>query len=201
MSAPRPYKKKKRARSEEETRQRIIEAAVATHEAKGAASSISEIARLAGVGRVTLYRHFPDEIALLSACTSHYLALHPLPDLETWQATADPHERLVRGLSDTFAFHRETVQMMTQSEHAVALSPVLAELLEPMIAYWNAAADILAQGWSGNETGPRFVRETIGLALALPTWRAMTTEQGLSDEECVELFTGIITSLAGSSPP
>jgi AcrR family transcriptional regulator len=199
MSSPRPYRKKKRARSEEETRQRIIEAAVATHEAKGAASSLTEIARLAGVGRVTLYRHFPDEVALISACTSHYLALHPLPDLETWQAIADPHERLVQGLRDTFAFHRETVQMMTQSEHAVALSPVLAELLEPMIAYWNAAADILAQGWSDGETVPRFVREMIGLALALPTWRLMTQEQGLSDAACVDLFVDAIGCLSRKS--
>lgn len=198
MSSPRPYRKKKRALTEEETRQRIIEAAVATHEVKGAASSISEIARLAGVGRVTLYRHFPDEVALISACTSHYLALHPLPDLERWAAIADPHERLHKGLSDTFAFHRETEQMMTQSEHAVALNPVLADLIKPMIDYWNAAADILAQGWSDGETAPRFVRETIGLALALPTWRGMTTEQGMTDDECVELFSGIIVSLAGT---
>ena len=196
MASPRPYTKRARAQQEAETRQRIIEAAVATHEIKGAASTISEIARLAGVGRVTLYRHFPDEVALISACTSHYLAEHPLPDIASWAAIADPHDRLRTGLADTYAFHRETVAMMTQSEHAVAINPVLAELTEPMVAYWTAAADILAQGWSADGAAPRFVRETIGLALALPTWRALTDPDGLSDDDCVEMFTKIISSLA-----
>ena len=48
------------------TRQRIVEAAVALHGSVGAsAATVTVIAERAGVGRVTLYRHFPDERALL----------------------------------------------------------------------------------------------------------------------------------------
>ncbi len=200
-SSARTYRKKKRAQSEEETRQRIIEAAVATHEEKGAASTISEIARLAGVGRVTLYRHFPDEVALISACTSHYLEQHPLPDLSSWGAIADPGERLRIGLAQTYAYHRATEKMMTQSEHAVAINPVLAQLIEPLVAYWNAAADILAKGWSYEGTVPPYVRETIALALSLPTWRKLTGEEQLTDDDCVLLFTRMVACLTGQSSP
>ncbi|MCC6943175.1 MAG: hypothetical protein IT335_01285 [Thermomicrobiales bacterium] len=46
---------------------------------------------------------------------------------------------------------------------------------------------------------PRFVREMIGLALALPTWRLMTQEQGLSDAACVDLFVDAIGCLSRKS--
>jgi len=69
----REYKLKRRAESQDETRQRIVEATIALHQTVGpAATTISDIAERAGVGRVTVYRHFPDEPTLspAAACTS-----------------------------------------------------------------------------------------------------------------------------------
>ena len=58
----RKYELKRRAESQAETRRRIVEAAVELHQTKGPGlTSISDVARLAGVQRNTLYRHFPDE--------------------------------------------------------------------------------------------------------------------------------------------
>ncbi|MCY7302061.1 MAG: TetR/AcrR family transcriptional regulator, partial [Thermoleophilia bacterium] len=37
-----------------------------------AATQISEIARRAGVQRVTVYNHFPDEASLFAACSAHW---------------------------------------------------------------------------------------------------------------------------------
>jgi AcrR family transcriptional regulator len=192
----RRYTKRKRAAQEEETRRRIVEAAVELHEREGGNATVSAIARHAGVGRVTLYRHFPDELSLLSACTSHYLGLHPPPDLKRWAAVADPVERLERGLTESYAYHRATEQMMTAAEHEVAANPVLAELLEPQNAYWATAKCILASGWYGHGGAPPFVEEIIGLALSLPTWRTLTAQEGLSDAECVALFSASIRHLA-----
>jgi AcrR family transcriptional regulator len=56
-------------------------AAVEMHQDVGPANAtISAIAERAGVQRLTVYRHFPDERALLSACSAHYAAGHPRPD-------------------------------------------------------------------------------------------------------------------------
>ena len=62
---PRKYELKERARRQAETRQRIVEAAVDLHGTLGPArTTISAIAERAGVQRLTVYRHFPDELSL-----------------------------------------------------------------------------------------------------------------------------------------
>jgi AcrR family transcriptional regulator len=43
--------------------------------------SVSAVAAHAGVRRSTVYRHFLDEVALFDACTTHWAAANPLPDL------------------------------------------------------------------------------------------------------------------------
>src|ERR1700747_1603108 len=66
----RPYRMTRRAELEEQTRRRITESTVALHEELGPArTSISAIAERAGVRRSTVYRHFPDEASLFSACS------------------------------------------------------------------------------------------------------------------------------------
>ena len=61
---------------------RITESAVALHGTVGPSrTSISAVAAHAGVRRSTVYRHFPDEAALFDACTAHWAAANPPPDL------------------------------------------------------------------------------------------------------------------------
>src|SRR5215208_5174558 len=79
----------------ERTRQRIVEATIELHETVGTArTTISAIAEKAGVQRLTVYRHFPDERALFTACRGHWSATNPPPDPATWTQSADPEERL-----------------------------------------------------------------------------------------------------------
>src|SRR5918994_5654651 len=93
--ATRRYQKKRRAEQEAETRQRIVEAMVALHREVGPArTTISAIAERAGVERLTVYRHFPDERSMFQACTSHYSTLVPEPDAAAWADIAEPAERL-----------------------------------------------------------------------------------------------------------
>src|SRR5512142_3140694 len=90
----RPYRMTRRAELEEQTRRRITESAVALHEELGPAhTSISAIAVRAGVRRSTVYRHFPDEDALFTACSSRWRAANPPPDPRVWSSIADPAER------------------------------------------------------------------------------------------------------------
>ena len=67
------------------------------------ATTISAIAEEAGVQRLTVYRHFPDETAVFQACTAHWLGLNPPPDPSGWAAIEDPLERLKAALT---AFYR-----------------------------------------------------------------------------------------------
>src|SRR3954451_10998873 len=91
----RPYRKKRRAELEAETRRRITESAVALHGTIGPSrTSMSAVAERAGVRRSTLYRHYPDEAALFEACSAHWVAANPWPDLEEWAALEDPDLRL-----------------------------------------------------------------------------------------------------------
>ncbi len=63
---------KDRARARDETRERIVRATMQLHDEKGvAATSFLDVAKRAGTGAATVYRHFPDIGALVSACGAH----------------------------------------------------------------------------------------------------------------------------------
>src|SRR3954454_10659808 len=91
----RRYELKAGAEAQQATRARIAAAAAALHEEVGIGrTTVADIARRAGVQRLTVYNHFPDLHALLPACTAHWLTEHPPPDLDHALALAEPEERL-----------------------------------------------------------------------------------------------------------
>src|SRR5437879_13741643 len=90
----RPYRMKRRAESQQQTRHRITESAVELHGTLGPSrTTMSAVAAHAGVRRSTLYRHFPDEAALFDACTAHWASSNPPPDLGAWLKLEDPDDR------------------------------------------------------------------------------------------------------------
>lgn len=185
----RKYELKQRAKSEEETRLRIVEAAVHLHESIGdAATTISAIAERAGVGRVTVYRHFPDERALLTACTGHYLGANPLPDPTPWSGIADPDRRLEVALTELYAYYRRTEGMLARGEQDAAANPILAELMAPLDEYRAGIRDLLAR----DRPDDPLVVATIGHALAFGTWRSLTRTQGLDDAQAVSVMRALV---------
>src|SRR5215212_3062074 len=104
---PRKYQKKRRLEQEAETRQRIVEAMVALHREVGPArTTISSIAERAGVERLTVYRHFPDDRSMFEACTSHYATQVPGPDPAAWAGMEEPAERLRAALLSFYDYYR-----------------------------------------------------------------------------------------------
>jgi len=181
----RSYRLRQRAERKDETRRKIVEAAIVLHETKGlSATSMSDVAKRAKVGKVTVYRHFPDEEALVGACSGAYFKRHPLPDLDLWRAVQDASERLSRGLRETYAYHRATEAMMTRVHAEAREHPVMAAYH----AHWRRAADILVAAWTPALRRKRFLRAAIALALGFDTWRTLVREQGLSDDEAVRLM-------------
>jgi len=182
---PREYVLKRRAELQERTRQRIIDAAIELHQTVGPrATTISEIAERAGVGRVTVYRHFPDEMALGLACSGKYFSEHSFPDLAAWGTIGEPAQRLRTGLRETYAYHRQT-QAMT--------SHVLADgrhhpLMAPYHDYWSRAGEVLLEPWQARGSRKQLLRAAIAVALSFDTWRTMAIEQQLRDDQAADLM-------------
>jgi AcrR family transcriptional regulator len=181
----RPYQLKRRAERQDQTRQRIIEATIELHQTIGPAqTTISEIAERAQVGRVTVYRHFPDESTLSRACSGQYFERHPFPNPDRWRAIADPEERLGTGLRETYVYHRTTEPMISHALADARDHPVMA----PYHAHWQHAADILAAPWRTRGHRRTLLRAGIALALSLDTWRTLIREQQLTDDQAIKLM-------------
>jgi AcrR family transcriptional regulator len=174
----RKYTLKQRAAQQRETREKIVDAAMALHEELGpAATTISALAERAGVQRLTVYRHFASDEELFGACTSKWFALNPPPDLTAVEAD-DAMARAHAFLLALYRYYRRTKKMWTGAYRDVEVVPALAG---PMAAFDDslvAAAKELA-----DELAPRptqRLRATLGHAAAFSTWRSLA-KQGLGD--------------------
>jgi len=185
----RPYKKKRRAELEEHTRLRITESAVELHGTVGPArTSVSAVAEHAGVRRSTVYRHFPDEAALFLACSSHWRAAHPVPDLARWAAIADPDERLASALQELYGSYRNTQRMMENLVRDQALVPSVKRQFSSYYDYLAAARDVLMAGRKARGRARERVSAAIGHSLAFTTWSSLAREQGLDDSQAADLM-------------
>jgi AcrR family transcriptional regulator len=184
MKKRRKYELKARAESQAETRLRITLAAMELHEQIGVVrTSISAIAERAGVQRLTVYRHFPDEMSLFRACGGHYRTLHPPPEPAAWKAITSPRSRLRTGLIELYRHFRETESMWGHVLRDVELSPVVREAAEPRFRLLREATTILAEGWSSRQA-----RAAIGHAVQFHTWQSLARGQQLPDEEVADLM-------------
>jgi AcrR family transcriptional regulator len=173
----RKYEKKARAEAQQATRDRIAAAAAQLHEEVGIArTTVADIARRAGVQRLTVYNHFADLHELLPACTAHWLVAHPMPDLGPALALDDPAERLRAVLAALYGWYRETAPMQRRVHGERSTVPELdawlARSSDPMLA---ALAGALADGLDGPGA-----RALVAVALDFWTWQRLDAE-GLDD--------------------
>lgn len=192
---PRSYRMQRRAESQLQTRRRITESAVALHGTIGPArTSISAVAAHAGVRRSTVYRHFPDEAALFDACTAHWSASNPPPDLGSWSTIASPDERLGVALPELYAFFRRTELMLENLFRDEAAVPLVRERFGAFRAYFAAAQDALMTGRRLRGAGRRRARAAIGHAIAFSTWKSLVVEQGLDDCQAAALMCALVAA-------
>src|SRR2546427_2958691 len=146
----RPYRLGRRAERQAETHRRIVEAAVALHGTIGPlATTVSAIAEPAGVERLTVYRHFPDQSALFAACTHHYMTLHPPPDPATWRRLTDPGDRLAAALGAMYRHFSETASVTENILRDSARSP--RTVTGGMEGMASRIAGDLAHAWNASD--------------------------------------------------
>ena len=191
----RKYEKKRRAEAEAQTRQRITESAVELHGSLGPArTSMRAVAEPAGVRRSTLYRHFPDERALFGACSAHWAAENPPPDITRWAEIEDPEERLALALREMYSYYRRAGGMIDKLLRDEAAVPVVAEQFAPYHQFMAMAADLLMRGRGLRGNAAKRTRAAIGHALAFRTWQDLTEAQGLDDDQAAELMSALVAA-------
>jgi AcrR family transcriptional regulator len=191
----RKYELKARAESQRETRERIAEAAASLHEEKGVAkTTVAEIARRAGVSRLTVYNHFPELGDLLPACAAHYAALHPLPDLDDALADEDPRRRVRTAVARLYGWYRETEPMYGKLFSDRASVPELDRFMEQEVdGAQERLAGELAAGFGGRGRRSERRRALIRLALDFWTWHRLKRE-GLEDEAAADVMAAAVTA-------
>jgi AcrR family transcriptional regulator len=191
----RPYRMQRRAESQEQTRRRITESAVALHGTVGPSrTSISAVAAHAGVRRSTVYRHFPDEAALFDACTAHWMAGNPPPDLGAWSALKDPDERLRLALEELYTFYARTESMLDNLYRDEKTMPVVEERFAAFRGYVEVALDTLIAGRRVRGAARRRTRAALGHAIAFSTWKSLVREQGLDNTDAATLVRALVSA-------
>jgi AcrR family transcriptional regulator len=188
MTSPRPYSKTRRAELEQQTRERITEAAVELHGSLGPArTTVSAIAQRAGVQRATVYRHFPDEDSLFAACSAHWRAQNEPPDLAAWAAIRDPAARLAVALAELYAWYGCTERMLELLIRDLPVVPAVQSQFR-LPGYLDAAADVLLAGRPERGAARRRARAALGHAVAFETWLSLVRQQGLTSAEAIRLM-------------
>jgi len=193
----RKYELKERAKTQEATRRRIVEAAVDLHGTIGPArTSVSAIAERAGVQRHTFYRHFPDERSLGLACSGLYSERNPVPDPAGWRAIADPEERLRGALVELYGYYERNEPMLANVTRDGETDPLIRELSE--LRFGPGLAAIRE---SLVEVLPRRHRKAtaaLDVALEFHTWRRLVRASGLTGREAAGLMAHVTLCAAAS---
>ena len=182
----RAYRLKRRAERQDETRQRIVDATIELHQTVGRRARPSARSReRARVGQGDRLPPLPGRahaVAGLQRALPRATTRSPIPT--AWSAIADPVERLRAALRETYAYHRANEAMFARALADVRDHPVM----EPYHGHWRRAADVLVHAWQVRGRQRTMLRAGIALALSFDTWRTLALDQGLTDEQAVDLM-------------
>jgi AcrR family transcriptional regulator len=171
----RTYVLKARGKRLAETHQRIAQATMELHQEVGPRhTTISAIADRAGVERLTVYRHFPDEDALYAACSARFTELNPPPDPAGWSLQPVPRDRSSQALSSIYGYFAGTAPMLERLHRDAEEIAPLSRVMKPFLEYLGGVAGDLAAHW---RPGDPCIAAACRHALSFPTWRSLDQER------------------------
>jgi len=191
----RKYDMTARAEQREATRDRIVAATVALHREKGPArTTIADIARRAGVQRLTVYNAFPTANDLFGACQQRFMGDNPLPDLAP-AAGVDPWKGLESALRKIYEWYASNAEMERHVHRDRHLLPALDERMsktaDPAVAgIADAHAAAVARGKAS-----RHGRAVLHLAFDFRTWDLLA-RTGLTNAEIARVMTRAVRANA-----
>jgi AcrR family transcriptional regulator len=193
----RKYKQKARAEQAQETRQLIVEAAAMLHEELGPAqTTIKAIAEQAGVQRLTVYRHFPDESSLFKACSTHWFGLHPPPAVSGSEDAGDPINQTSKTLRDFYHYYRKTERMWQSLYRDIDEVEALRGPMSKFESYIDAVRDELLSAWKVKAKDKKQLSLTLRHCLRYSTWYSLKNDK-LSDKQMVDLVTNWLATVKG----
>jgi AcrR family transcriptional regulator len=199
MTANRTYELKRRAERQEETRRRIVAAAVELHTTLGPArTTVQAVAEKAGVTRPTVYAHFPDARSLLQACSGHVRATIPPPDPARWRSIPDPGERLETALRELYGYFERLEPLLENVQRDAAVMPLVAEMNAYRARYLDEIGDLLLRAWAARGGAKARLRRAIGHALEFGTWQSLVRHQGCTTGEAVALMVAFARATASA---
>ncbi len=191
----RKYTKTRRAEQQVQTRARIVNATVALHEELGPANtSIKAIAEKAGVQRLTVYRHFPDEESLFLACSTHWLTLNPPPDVTEWEKIKQADVRSFEALLAFYQYYRSTGKLLQKVYRDIEQVPAVRNVMVDFEAYIDTVRDGLLALWKLKGKRKQQLSITLRHALRFSTWQSLEREN-LKDKQIADLLMGWIRGI------
>lgn len=196
----RDYRMTQRAKAQEETRERIVRATMALHDEQGvAATSFVDVAKRAGVGPATVYRHFSTLGALVMACGAHVWAEMQPPVAETAPAVfagiEDREARLLRLVETLDSFYRRGALRLGKAAADRAAVPELDGFLRAVEA---GVAALLREAVAGEGLGETKVRLLLGLT-DFPVWRALQQRLALDPAEANRLMARLLVKIVSDA--
>ena len=190
----RTYTLKRGAERMAQTRRRIAAATWELHRTVGPArTTISAIAKQAGVQRLTVYQHFPDEVSLFRACQAHEFTTNPPPEPAPWALIPDLEARLRVALGDLYGYYRRSESIIANVERDAPALPALQRVVaEGRAGFQEAALRMLTEDRHDGDDRLTLRRAALGHALAFQTWRSLVRDHGLTDDQAVMLMVALV---------
>jgi AcrR family transcriptional regulator len=190
----RAYKMKVRAARHADTRRRIVEAALQLHSTVDPLRiTVTEIAKLAGVERPTVLRHFHDRVSLLMACAFGDPA--PAEHAADWALERDPEARLFRALSEQYAWYRRNRRMLHHLLDLIESDDAFASTRSAMRQLRNRAYQFLFDGWDVRESAQPKLLLAVQHAFDYWCWMSLA-DAGLTNEEAASFMVEMVRGVA-----
>lgn len=197
----RKYELRERAETQAHTRARIVSATLELHRTVGPAlTSVSEIARRAGVERRTVYNHFPRDDELFEACGALWTEERPAPNPAAWQTIDDPEARTRAALTAIYDYYsRNGDELAPVLRDSLSIPPLRAVLDHGWLSYLAGVGEDLVGIRRRRGTAKARVATIVDLALAIGSWRRLTGVGGLNNKRAAALMARLISAAGEAS--